>query len=349
MRANKKKVGIVLLSVFLIVGLLSSPLLAESKQEIIEKAKKEGKLLLYWTSGRKTTEKIIKKFNKKYPFIKVSLFQSGSFKTIARYYQEVLARRPTCDMLSTGSRPPFTKFYKEGNLLEYHSPEWNNFVDLPEGYFQRGYYAPMRLAPNAIMVNTNYIDPASIKSYDDILLDKFKGNIVAGDVEHSNVGYPFYYALRKATGSTHYWKRLGELKARVFVSSQKASEACVAGEWPVVFDIWLYRGYLYGVKKGAPIRSVVPKEGAVLAPSPCVIMKQASNPNAAKLMQDFVFSKEIQEMMVEDMGYHSPRKDVAPAKTMPALQDMKIMPIDYDDLEKKRKEWIADWKRLMNR
>ncbi len=349
MKERMKRSGIMFTAIVFVLGLLSSVALAETKQEIIEKAKKEGALTLYWSLAGEVANKIVADFNKEYPFIKVNRVQVSSFQMIARYYQEVLARRPTADMISITDLLPYLQFYKEGNLLQYESPEWKNLVNLPKDFYRPGYWAAIRLCPISIMVNTNIVDPNTVKSYDDILQDRFKNKIGAGDVEQSDNAYPFYYALRKATNSTHYWKRLGELKAQVFTSSEKGTEACVAGEWPVIFDLWLYRGYQYGVLKGAPVKSVIPKEGAVVVPGISAIMKQASHPNAAKLMQDFLFTRDIQKMMVDVIGYHSPVKGVPVAKGQYAWQDIKVIPLDYDDAELHRKAWMAEWKKLMNR
>jgi len=349
MRLKTKGGFAILLSLFLVICFLSTPVWAESREEIIEKAKKEGELVLYWTMLSSVATEAIKMFNQKYPFIKVKRFQTSAFKLIGRYYQEVAARRPTCDMLSITDLLPYMKFFEEGNLLEYDSPEWDHLQDLPKNYVKRGYWAPIRVLPLSIMVNTNIVDPNTIKSYDDILQDRFKGKIVSGDVEHSDCAYPFYYALRKATGSTHYWKRLGELNASVFTSSEKGTEACVAGEWPVIMDIWHFRTYQYAALKGAPVTSIVPKEGAVLIPGPNAIMKQARHPNAAKLMQDHMFSKEVQEMVAKNIGYHPARKGVSLPEGITPLEQIKVMPIDYDEAAKLRDEWMADWKKLMNR
>ena len=139
------------------------------------------------------------------------------------------------------------------------------------------------------------------------------------------------------------------MNASVFTSSEKGTEACVAGEWPVIMDIWHFRTYQYAALKGAPVTSIVPKEGAVLIPGPNAIMKQARHPNAAKLMQDHMFSKEVQEMVAKNIGYHPARKGVSLPEGITPLEQIKVMPIDYDEAAKLRDEWMADWKKLMNR
>lgn len=350
MYRNKSGLIVWLIAACFLLSLLPALAGAESKQEIIEAAKKEGELSFYWSAAGSLQKEIIRRYEEKYPFIKVKLFKTDVFKMFARYQQEVLARRPTCDMLSSSAFDAYRQLYKEGNLLKYDSPEWDYLLDnLPKEYIQRGYYAPFRLGVVGSMINTKLVDPNTISSYDDMLQDRFKGLIAAGDVEHSSQAYPFYYALRKATGSTHYWKRLGELNAAVFTSSEKGSEACVSGEWPVIFDMWLYRGYMYGVLKKAPIKGFVAKEGGMIDPSPSVILKQARHPNAAKLMQDLMFSKEVQLYLTEKTGAHSARKDVPPPPGLPALNEMKLLPVDYDEAAKLKKTWMNEWKKLMNR
>ncbi len=349
MKGRIKGIGVLVMASVLFLALFSALAVAETKEEIVEKAKKEGALTLYWSLAGEVADKVVADFNKQYPFIKVNRVQVSSFQMVARYYQEVLARRPTADMISITDLLPYFQFYREGNLLQYDPPAWNDLEDLPKGFVQRGYYAPIRLGPIAIMVNSNIVDPKTVQSYDDVLQDRFRGKIAAGDVEQSDNAYPFYYALRKATNSTHYWKRLGELKAQVFTSSEKAVEACVAGEWPVIFDLWIYRGYQYATLKGAPVKTIIPKEGAVVVPGISAIMKQAPHPNAAKLMQDFLFTKDVQKMMVDVIGYHSPLKGVPVAKGQYAWKDIKVIPLDYEDAEAHRKEWMAEWKKLMGR
>jgi len=118
----KRMWGLVVAIIF-VSSFIPTILWAESKQEIIEAAKKEGELNFYWSSDGGLQKELIKRFEAKYPFIKVKMFKSDVFKMFARYQQEVLAKRPTCDMISSSGWDAFMALYKEGNLLKYDSPE----------------------------------------------------------------------------------------------------------------------------------------------------------------------------------------------------------------------------------
>ena len=134
MKSQVKSSFMVIIMLLFASGFFADAALAASRQEIIDNAKKEGKLALYWSLADEVAEEIVKSFNKKYPFIKVTRFQTSVFKLIDRYYQEVAARRPTCDMITSSDLLPYLQFYREGNLLQYDSPEWDNLVDLPKDF-----------------------------------------------------------------------------------------------------------------------------------------------------------------------------------------------------------------------
>ena len=65
-----------LVAACLIAIWVSAPAAAETRQEIIEAAKKEGELLFYWSFPGSVQKKIISMYEQKYPFIKVKLFKS---------------------------------------------------------------------------------------------------------------------------------------------------------------------------------------------------------------------------------------------------------------------------------
>ena len=58
------------------------------------------------------------------------------------------------------------------------------------------------------------------------------------------------------------------------------------------------------------------------------IIKNAPHPNAAKLFLDFTVSKEMQQVMVDQFGRRSVRRDVGSPAGLPPLD--KIKAIDYD-------------------
>ena len=58
-------------------------------------------------------------------------------------------------------------------------------------------------------------------------------------------------------------------------------------------------------EKGEPIEVVYPAEGTPLIVGPNAIFKGAPNPNAARLLQSYMFSPEGQQVLVDSAGMHS--------------------------------------------
>ena len=52
-------------------------------------------------------------------------------------------------------------------------------------------------------------------------------------------------------------------------------------------------------EKGEPVEIVYPTEGTPIIIGPSGVMKNAPNPNAARLLQSFMFSPECQQLMVD--------------------------------------------------
>lgn len=74
--------------------------------------------------------------------------------------------------------------------------------------------------------------------------------------------------------------------------------------------------------------------------SPVAVIKNAKNPNAAKLFAQFMLS-EVAQKIVAANAIHSSRVDIAPPAGQPALSEVKFIPIDVDYIEKNGRELKA--------
>jgi iron(III) transport system substrate-binding protein len=86
-------------------------------------------------------------------------------------------------------------------------------------------------------------------------------------------------------------------------------------------------------KEGHPITTIYPEDGTFMIPSPTAIIKGSPNPNAAKLLAEFMLSDTAQKFFPEDGGY-SARTDIAAPAGSPPLATIKLSEVDYDYIEK---------------
>jgi iron(III) transport system substrate-binding protein len=88
-------------------------------------------------------------------------------------------------------------------------------------------------------------------------------------------------------------------------------------------------GYLVIRNKeaGQPVEIVYPEEGTPLAGGPSVVFKAAPNPNAARLFQNWMHSREGQQMIVNDARQYSAHSQVVEKPGVRKL-DIKLMKED---------------------
>ncbi len=97
---------------------------------------------------------------------------------------------------------------------------------------------------------------------------------------------------------------------------------------------------------GFPIDFVFPAGGTVLIPSPIAITAEASNPNAAKAVVDFILSQPGQQIMVGIGNFYPVRDDVDPPSGAPPLVDIEALAVDWVALAAEIEEIGGRWGEL---
>ena len=100
-----------------------------------------------------------------------------------------------------------------------------------------------------------------------------------------------------------------------------------AGERAIMSDGTEYNVLLLKAS-GAPVDVIYPTEGTPLVIGPSGVMKNAPNPNAARLFQSYLFSAEGQQLLCDYAAQHSAHPQVKPKPGRPALKDIKVMKDD---------------------
>jgi iron(III) transport system substrate-binding protein len=91
-------------------------------------------------------------------------------------------------------------------------------------------------------------------------------------------------------------------------------------------------------KKGNPVDIVHPKEGVPLVVSPSAITSFAPHPSAARLFTDFGFTREVQQVLADSEGLYTGHPEVKYPAGKPRLGDLKLLPADPEELEKRNEE-----------
>jgi iron(III) transport system substrate-binding protein len=134
-----------------------------------------------------------------------------------------------------------------------------------------------------------------------------------------------------------YFEKLSRQKVMQVQSSADPPKKLALGERAIMAD-----GNEYNLvqlkEKGDPVEIVYPTEGTPIIIGPSGVLKDAPNPNAARLLQSFMFSPECQQLMVDVGGlrsFHALVKDKAGRKP---LAEIKLMKDDAAAVEKQAEE-----------
>jgi len=308
---------------------------ARAQDPRLEAARKEGKVVWYTSLALTSSEKVAKLFETAYPGVKVEVHRTGSQRILQRMMQELQAGIKNVDVVHTSDAGHYV-LLKEKKLLMRYTPAG---VDAFGAGFKDkdGYHYGLRATVNVIAYNTKAISPAEApRTWKDLLDPKWRGRLVTAHPGYSGVIATHVLALVHLHG-WDYFKALAQNKPMLVQSAVDPSGVVASGERPVAVDGGDYTFYQVK-KKGNPVEIVYPKEGVPLVVSPSAITSFAPHPNAARLFTDFIFSREIQQVLADTEGLYSGNPQVTYPSDKPRLSDLKVLAVDAEELEKRNEE-----------
>jgi iron(III) transport system substrate-binding protein len=270
---------------------------------LIEAAKKEGQVVWYATLNISDSNALLSRFNQKYPFVKTELLRAGSEQLLNRILTEDSAGRSAMDLVNITT----INALKKRNLLQaYLSPE---FAAYPQQFKDAAnYWATLYNIYYVIGYNTKMVSPKDApRNWDDFLDPKWKGKIGMDQEE-----YEWYAATLQYWGNPKaqkFHRALAKQAIHWNRGHTMISQLMAAGEFPLGI---VYAHRVESMKKsGAPIEWVKTADPVFVTLSPVAVAAKARNPNAAKLLMDFVLSRESQ-LILRSANRLSGRSDVEP-------------------------------------
>jgi iron(III) transport system substrate-binding protein len=183
------------------------------------------------------------------------------------------------------------------------------------------------------------------KSWDDLLDPKWKGKIAFTDPANSGSAYTNVTLLAQLWGNNDAaWEKVTKLFAnmKVLNKSSLVFSGVGNGEYPIGISLE-YAGYIWA-SNGAPIKTIYPTDGTVVAMEGVGIIKGGPNPESAKVFVDFINRKDTREMIFAKTFRRPARQDLDFTKlpgSMPALSTIKLATYDEAGWTEKRPATMA--------
>src|SRR6202030_4016872 len=174
--------------------------------QLIEAAKKEGKIVYYTSIDLPVAERIAKAFESKYPDIAVRVERTGAERVFQRIGQEYASGIHAVDVVNSSDAAHFIAWKREA-LLEAYVPEDVARFYPDEHKDPDGMVASFRVWLCVIGYNTTMVQPGEPpRSYADLLDPKWMGKIVKAHPGYSGTIMTATYQMVRDLGWAFFEK-----------------------------------------------------------------------------------------------------------------------------------------------
>ena len=312
--------------------------------QLIAAAQKEGKVVWYTAVDLPVAERIGKAFEAKYPGIVMRVERSGGERIFQRIGQEYASNIHAVDVVNTADGAHIIVWKRNGWLAPY-VPE-DVAQHFPAQYHDPdGVSAHTRIWLSSLGYNTSLVKAEDApKSFADLLDPKWMGKMVKAHPAYSGTIMTATFQIARDLG-WGYLEKLAKQKIMQVQSSTDPPKKLALGERAVMVDGNEYNA-LQLKEDGKPVEIVYPTEGTPMAVGPNAIFKNAPNPNAARLLQSYMFTTECQQLII-DVGalrsVHPGAKEKAGRKP---FKDIKVMKDDPAGVEKSAQDIKARYSKI---
>jgi iron(III) transport system substrate-binding protein len=311
---------------------------------LIEAARQEAKVVFYSSMDLPVGERLGKAFEAQYPGIAVQIERSGSERLFQRVAQESASNIHAADVINSSDASHFIPWKKSGWLAPFISEDIARYFP-PEYRDPDGMFATTRIWLSSIAYNTNLVKPEDApRSFADLLDPKWAGKMVKGHPAYSGTIMTATFQMVRELG-WGYFEKLARQRVMQVQSSTDPPKKLSLGERAVMAD-----GNEYGVvllkEAGQPVEPVYPAEGTPTISGPTGIFTTAPHPNAARLFQAWLHTRETQQFFIDFTAQYSVHAQVKSKPGRRKISDIKLMKEDAAGVEQMTEEIKTRYARL---
>lgn len=327
-----------------------------SYADTIAAARREGTVVVYSTTDRHEVTAALSAFKKRYPFLRVDYRELESPTLYNRVIAESRARKPTGDLIWSSAMDLQIKLVNDGYAQAYASPEKPY---LPDWAIWKNEAWGVTAEPVVIAYNKRLVPPKDVPrthaALERLLRTKaafYSGRVSTYDPRLSGFGYlqltQDYHASRDVMALV---RALGNARVRLHTSSGPLLADIESGRSLFAYNA-LGSYALELAARNPDIGVVMPSDYTLVVSRIALIAREARQPNAAKLLLDFLLSAEGQRHLAR--AYMAPSREdvVARAGSKPpaaAARPVKLGPALLANLDRiRRQRFLANWQAALD-
>jgi len=301
------------------------------------------KVVIYASVDEANAKKILDAFSAQ-TGITAEFVHLSSGPAMARITAE--ANNPQADIWLGAPSENHVVLKEEGLTIPYISAAMEklapSFKD-PDGYWRSFYMNPMALA-----VNTEALEKAGATkpaSWQDLLKPEYKDLIQMPTPQSSGTAYAIITTLVTVMGEDEafeYMKKLNPNVQTYTSSGTGPSKGVAVGQ--AAIGIQFTPAFFEFIDQGYPLEVIFPSEGVGFEAPAVSIIKGAKNIESAKILIDWLVSKDGQDVLSKEKTYFYPVLPEAElSKGMPAFSELKTIVVDNQWAGENKKRLVDRW------
>ena len=301
------------------------------------------KVVIYASVDEGNAKKILDAFSAQ-TGVTAEFVHLSSGPAMARITAE--ANNPQADVWLGAPSENHVVLKEEGLTIPYISAAMEklapSFKD-PDGYWRSFYMNPMALA-----VNTEALEKAGAAkpaSWQDLLKPEYKDLIQMPTPQSSGTAYAIITTLVTVMGEDEafeYMKKLNPNVQTYTSSGTGPSKGVAVGQ--AAIGIQFTPAFFEFIDQGYPLEVIFPSEGVGFEAPAVSIIKGAKNIESAKILIDWLVSKDGQDVLSKEKTYFYPVLPEAElSKGMPAFSELKTIVVDNQWAGENKKRLVDRW------
>jgi len=300
--------------------------LTAQEEALIPGAKAEGSVtIIHPIFSDRTAQRMGEAFKKRYGLgddFQFNSLRKGTGATVAQVRQEIQAGKFTVDLILVHSPTFFDQAAERGAFAELDSGAWKDSEKLVEAAGQYSRY-PYVVTPLAYTFQPVWnascpgMENFNVTSYADAVSADVNGKTISSDITKSFTYTNTVIALQKAgaVDFKEFWPALAKTDPIVEFRTEPKMQMVISCQRP--FDMWNLAGRVYqNVVKDPGLADKIKigayKEGLAMLGNQVALLNGAPNPNAGKLLIEFLLSKDGSDIFVEGEAVYSFRDGYTP-------------------------------------
>jgi iron(III) transport system substrate-binding protein len=262
--------------------------------------------------------------------MKITVTRQDNDDALRRAVEDEPGRKGGIDVITLSGAGAAMALARRGLLAPFRPDGFDEVIDSAKD--RDGRWIAQRVQLVGVPVRTDLLPEAERpKAWSDLTDTKYKGRMVMADPQASAIALAVIGMLAQRLG-WDYVKALRLNDPLVVAGHAQLFKAMQQGERAFGLGGLDPRGFSDGRIPPSQMM-ILPADGTLAIAAPVAVLKSAKNPNAARLFAQFMVSPVAQRIVAAN-AMHSARADVAPPQGQQALGDIKLMPIDFERIDR---------------